>query len=88
LLNENVNIINILILMILDYFSNKERDFNITELLCANCNTWFHKTCIEFELGELVPFMVNYIFICKNCSSTGLESFRKYPASKHSFFPV
>jgi len=31
--------------------------------------------------------MVNYIFVCKNCSPTGLESFKKNPASKCiSFF--
>lgn len=55
------------------------------ELLCANCDVWFHKPCIEYELENLVPFMLNYIFICKNCSPTGHEDFNKNPASKLLF---
>lgn len=30
--------------------------------------------------------MVNYIFVCKNCSPTGLESFKKNPAGKFLFY--
>lgn len=72
--------------MMVYYFSNKDRNFNIIELLCANCNRWYHESCIGYQLGKLVPFMTNYIFVCKNCSPTGLESFKKNPASK--FFPL
>ncbi|CAH1725860.1 set1/Ash2 histone methyltransferase complex subunit ASH2 [Aphis gossypii] len=61
-------------------YCNKERNYNIIELLCANCNRWYHESCIGYQLGKLVPFMVNYIFVCKNCSPTGLESFKKNPA--------
>ncbi|KAL1122272.1 hypothetical protein AAG570_003677 [Ranatra chinensis] len=61
-------------------YCGKERNLNIIELLCANCNRWFHESCIGYQLGKLVPFMMNYIFVCKNCSSTGLESFKKNPA--------
>lgn len=61
-------------------YCGKERNLNIAELLCANCNRWFHESCIGLQLGKLVPFLANYIFICKNCSPTGLESFRKIQA--------
>ncbi|KAG5869991.1 hypothetical protein JTB14_008147 [Gonioctena quinquepunctata] len=67
-----------------DYPSNcycgKERNPNIVELLCANCSLWYHESCIGYQLGKLVPFMSNYIFLCKNCSPTGLESFKKSQA--------
>ncbi|XP_039297627.1 set1/Ash2 histone methyltransferase complex subunit ASH2 isoform X2 [Nilaparvata lugens] len=61
-------------------YCGKERNLNIVELLCANCNRWFHESCIGYQLGKLVPFMMNYIFVCKNCSPTGLESFKKTQA--------
>ncbi|XP_046392588.1 set1/Ash2 histone methyltransferase complex subunit ASH2 isoform X1 [Ischnura elegans] len=61
-------------------YCGKERNLNIVELLCANCNRWFHESCIGYQLGKLVPFMMNYFFVCKNCSSTGLESFKKNQA--------
>lgn len=60
-------------------YCGKERNLNIIELLCANCNRWFHESCIGYQLGKLVPFMLNYVFVCKNCSNTGLESFKKNP---------
>ncbi|CAH1176830.1 unnamed protein product [Phaedon cochleariae] len=61
-------------------YCGKDRNLNIVELLCANCSRWFHESCIGYQLGKLVPFMSNYIFLCKNCSPTGLESFRKSQA--------
>lgn len=61
--------------------SGKDRNLNILELLCVTCNRWFHESCIGFQLGKLIPFSTNYIFVCKNCSPTGLESFRKSQAS-------
>jgi Set1/Ash2 histone methyltransferase complex subunit ASH2 len=65
---------------ILFYFSGKERNLNIVELLCAACSGWYHESCIGYQLGKLVPFMTNYVFFCKNCSPTGLESFKKNQA--------
>ncbi|XP_055547342.1 set1/Ash2 histone methyltransferase complex subunit ASH2 isoform X1 [Wyeomyia smithii] len=62
-------------------YCGKERNFNIVELLCVTCNRWFHESCIGFQLGRLVPFVMNYVFVCKNCSMTGLESFRKTQAT-------
>ncbi|KAL3276502.1 hypothetical protein HHI36_011882 [Cryptolaemus montrouzieri] len=61
-------------------YCGKDRNLNIAELLCANCNRWYHESCIGYQLGKLVPFLANYIFLCKNCSPTGLESFRKCQA--------
>ncbi|KAF5276970.1 hypothetical protein FQR65_LT16110 [Abscondita terminalis] len=61
-------------------YCGKDRNLNIIELLCANCNRWFHESCISYQLGKLVPFLSNYIFLCKNCSPTGLESFKKSQA--------
>lgn len=61
-------------------YCGKDRNLNICELLCANCNRWFHESCIGYQLGKLVPFLSNYIFLCKNCSPTGLESFKKSQA--------
>ncbi|XP_076251400.1 set1/Ash2 histone methyltransferase complex subunit ash2 [Rhynchophorus ferrugineus] len=61
-------------------YCGKERNLNIVELLCANCSRWFHESCIGYQLGKLVPFLTNYTFICKNCSATGLETFRKSQA--------
>lgn len=63
--------------------SGKDRNLNIVELLCASCNRWYHESCIGYQLGKLVPFMTNYLFICKNCSSTGLETFKKNQARKY-----
>ena len=70
--------------------SGKERNLNIAELLCASCSCWFHESCIGYKLDKLVPFMTNYVFTCKNCSFTGLESFKKnqsreYPTVKLTF---
>ncbi|XP_077288858.1 set1/Ash2 histone methyltransferase complex subunit ash2 isoform X2 [Arctopsyche grandis] len=61
-------------------YCGKERNLNIVELLCASCMRWYHESCIGYQLGKLVPFMTNYMFICKNCSPTGLESFKKNQA--------
>ncbi|RZC38181.1 set1/Ash2 histone methyltransferase complex subunit ASH2 [Asbolus verrucosus] len=61
-------------------YCGKDRNLNIVELLCANCSRWFHESCIGYQLGKLVPFLSNYVFLCKNCSPTGLENFKKSQA--------
>ncbi|XP_058798250.1 set1/Ash2 histone methyltransferase complex subunit ASH2 isoform X2 [Phymastichus coffea] len=61
-------------------YCGKDRNLNLAELLCASCTRWFHESCIGYQLGKLVPFMTNYVFMCKNCSQTGLESFKKSQA--------
>ncbi|KAJ1521644.1 hypothetical protein ONE63_003290 [Megalurothrips usitatus] len=62
-------------------YCGKERNLNLAELLCASCSRWFHESCITYQLGKLVPFMTNYTFFCKNCSASGLESFKKTQAA-------
>ncbi|XP_055677181.1 set1/Ash2 histone methyltransferase complex subunit ASH2 isoform X1 [Lutzomyia longipalpis] len=62
-------------------YCGKERNLNIVELLCATCNRWYHESCIGYQLGKLLPFLTNYTFVCKNCSTTGLETFKKSQAS-------
>ena len=32
-------------------------------------------------MGKLLPFSMNYIFVCKNCNITKLESYRRTQAS-------
>lgn len=69
-------------------FSGKDRNLNIAELLCASCARWFHESCIGYQLGNIVPFMMNYVFMCKNCSPTGLENFKKNQARKYVFLEL
>nr|SVE79398.1 EOG090X03NS [Daphnia magna] len=49
-------------------------------LLNAGKTTEREGNCYCYQLGKLVPFMMNYVFLCKNCSPTGLESFKKNQA--------
>ncbi|XP_075150139.1 set1/Ash2 histone methyltransferase complex subunit ash2 isoform X1 [Haematobia irritans] len=62
-------------------YCGKDRNLNIVELLCAYCTRWFHESCIGYQLGKLVPFITNYVFVCKNCSPSGLENFRRSQAT-------
>ncbi|XP_063703607.1 set1/Ash2 histone methyltransferase complex subunit ASH2 [Culicoides brevitarsis] len=62
-------------------YCGKDRNLNIIELLCAACNSWFHESCINYQFGKTLAFSMNYVFFCKNCSSTGLESFRRIQAT-------
>ncbi|XP_042209677.1 set1/Ash2 histone methyltransferase complex subunit ASH2-like isoform X2 [Homarus americanus] len=61
-------------------YCGKLRNLNAVELMCWQCGSWFHESCISYQLGKLVPFMLNYSFTCKTCSSTGVETFRKTQA--------
>ncbi|XP_076054679.1 set1/Ash2 histone methyltransferase complex subunit ash2 isoform X2 [Oratosquilla oratoria] len=61
-------------------YCGKLRNLNIIELMCWQCGSWFHESCITVQLGKLVPFMINYSFTCKTCSPSGIESFRKSQA--------
>ncbi|XP_017140670.1 set1/Ash2 histone methyltransferase complex subunit ASH2 isoform X1 [Drosophila miranda] len=64
-------------------YCGKERNLNLVELLCATCSRWVHESCVSYQLGKgkLLPFITNYVFVCKNCSATGLENFRKSQAT-------
>lgn len=61
-------------------YCGKLRNLNSVELMCWQCGSWFHESCISYQLGKLVPFMLNYSFTCKNCSPTSIEIFRKTQA--------
>ncbi|KAK7081778.1 Set1/Ash2 histone methyltransferase complex subunit ASH2 [Halocaridina rubra] len=61
-------------------YCGKLRNLNIVELMCWQCGSWFHESCISYQFGKLVPFMLCYSFTCKNCSTTGVELFRKTQA--------
>ncbi|XP_064096042.1 set1/Ash2 histone methyltransferase complex subunit ASH2-like isoform X1 [Macrobrachium nipponense] len=61
-------------------YCGKLRNLNIVELMCWQCGSWFHESCISYQLGKLVPFMLSYSFTCKNCSPNGVEIFRKTQA--------
>ncbi|KAL7639529.1 UNVERIFIED_CONTAM: hypothetical protein RMT77_010030 [Armadillidium vulgare] len=67
-------------------YCGKIRNLNIVELMCCQCGSWFHESCISYHLGKLVPFMLNYTFTCKNCSTTGLETFRKSQARRYYYY--
>lgn len=58
-------------------YCGKGRNTNIMEVQCGSCAKYFHETCLSSPLGKCVPFMTNYTFSCKLCSSAGCENFTK-----------
>jgi len=61
-------------------YCGKLRNLQNVELMCWQCGSWFHEACISYQLGKLLPFMMNYSFTCKNCSTNGIEVFKKTQA--------
>ncbi|KAL8586819.1 hypothetical protein ACOMHN_052695 [Nucella lapillus] len=57
------------------------RKLGTLELMCGTCGGWFHSRCTTASVGKSLPFMVCYQFCCKNCSTTGVESFTKKQAT-------
>ncbi|KAL3104448.1 hypothetical protein niasHT_025951 [Heterodera trifolii] len=55
-------------------YCNGERQMGNLEVHCALCKRWFHQNCFQDlkDFGGL-PFMVSYVFHCRNCSSDGRE---------------
>ncbi|VDM57953.1 unnamed protein product [Angiostrongylus costaricensis] len=45
------------------------------ELFCSSCSKWFHGRCLK-DLKDFygLSFMVCYVFHCKDCSPTGIET--------------
>lgn len=43
------------------------------ELNCSGCKRWIHKTCFRNLKLDGLPFMVSYVFICKDCSQERRE---------------
>lgn len=58
-------------------YCGKGRNMDIVELQCGSCSKFFHDRCISLSLGKCIPFMTNYTFTCKLCSSAGSETFSK-----------
>lgn len=54
---------------------------NIIEVSCSNCGKFFHESCIGYQMGKLLSFSMNYVFTCKFCSASGLETYRRISAS-------
>ena len=83
---RDVNIVHFLYVPVTKHFtdavcfSGKGRNLNIVELQCNGCLLFHHESCISLQLGKLVPFLSNYTFTCRNCSNTGLETFKKHQA--------
>lgn len=50
---------------------------NIIEVSCSSCAKFFHESCIGYQMGKLLSFSLNYIFTCKFCSPTGLETYKR-----------
>uniref|UniRef100_A0A914I702 B30.2/SPRY domain-containing protein n=1 Tax=Globodera rostochiensis TaxID=31243 RepID=A0A914I702_GLORO len=55
-------------------YCNGIRHLGNLEVHCALCKRWFHQNCFQDlkDFGGL-PFMVSYVFHCRNCSSDGHE---------------
>uniref|UniRef100_A0AC34QCP0 B30.2/SPRY domain-containing protein n=1 Tax=Panagrolaimus sp. JU765 TaxID=591449 RepID=A0AC34QCP0_9BILA len=56
-------------------YCNGERDLGTLELQCSICRKWFHQRCFK-DLLEFygLPFMVCYVFKCKDCSPDSKET--------------
>lgn len=62
----------------IDCYCNKKRTVGGVELQCGICQHWYHKDCVSCPtVDPCVPFLTNYQFFCKLCSSNGQESFTK-----------
>lgn len=50
-------------------YCDGERKLGNLEVHCSGCKRWFHQECFK-DLDNFggLPFMVSYIFQCKNCS--------------------
>lgn len=51
------------------------------EVACSSCQRFFHESCIGFQMGKILSFSMNYIFTCKFCSNSGLETYRRTSAT-------
>lgn len=60
-----------------------KRNLDEIEFLCVNCMCWIHESCVSYQLGrgKIHPFLTNYLFVCKYCSSNGLESYYRDQAT-------
>ncbi|EPB74987.1 hypothetical protein ANCCEY_05906 [Ancylostoma ceylanicum] len=56
-------------------YCDGEREIGTMELFCSGCNKWFHGRCLK-DLKDFygLSFMVCYVFHCKDCSPTSMET--------------
>ncbi|KAL3875354.1 hypothetical protein ACJMK2_033311 [Sinanodonta woodiana] len=62
-------------------YCGKARNLGAVEIQCSVCSNWFHAECTSCYIGTCIPFMCNYVYSCRRCSPSGLESFNKKQAS-------
>ncbi|KAF9281120.1 hypothetical protein BGZ68_006831 [Mortierella alpina] len=48
-------------------YCGHDRRLDELSLQCKGCQNWFHASCVEVNLGPVVPFITNYKFLCKTC---------------------
>ncbi|BFZ53922.1 transcription factor, contains a PHD finger motif [Savitreella phatthalungensis] len=65
-------------------YCGEDRNLLDLDLYCASCKNFFHGRCTKVDLGPIVPFVTNYRFICRNCSSNDTEEFERIPSTWHS----
>ncbi|KAI6239762.1 Set1/Ash2 histone methyltransferase complex subunit ASH2 [Aphelenchoides fujianensis] len=56
-------------------YCNGRRELGLMELHCNGCKKWFHQKCFR-DLKEFygLPFMVCYVFMCRDCAPDKKES--------------
>nr|CDJ88057.1 SPla RYanodine receptor SPRY and Beta-lactamase domain containing protein [Haemonchus contortus] len=56
-------------------YCDGERELGTMELFCSGCSKWFHGRCLK-DLKDFygLSFMVCYVFHCKDCSPTSVET--------------
>ncbi|PAA70979.1 hypothetical protein BOX15_Mlig010759g2 [Macrostomum lignano] len=62
-------------------YCGEPRRYSEAEFQCCQCSRWFHKACIKFNVGSVLPFMTNYHFMCKSCNNRAEEVFNRKQAS-------
>ncbi|KAJ1974293.1 transcription factor, contains a PHD finger motif [Dimargaris verticillata] len=50
-------------------YCGEDRSLAEVCLQCNQCFNWFHERCIRVPLGPVVPFITNYLFVCRRCVS-------------------
>ncbi|EDV22602.1 uncharacterized protein TRIADDRAFT_58997 [Trichoplax adhaerens] len=51
------------------------KDGTTVEFQCVDCRCWFHAKCTEFTSDKLIPYLTNYEYLCKRCSTDNNERF-------------
>ena len=58
-------------------YCGDDRNLLDVDVQCIKCFNYFHGRCIKLNLGPVVPFMSNYLFVCRNCAQNGTEVFSR-----------